>query len=164
MYASVNRFSIGSDNGLSPIRRQAIILPNAGLLPMGPLGKVKWDFFLSKHKIWHARKMHLITSSAKWRPFCPGRDELTRKSRSVDTNIKMAQGNTTLDHGRIVYTGSRTPIIISDVYWHEEGYREGRIISEENTPLQIQSFSLWHMRQMNDPKMPVSSTSLCEND
>ena len=32
MYASVNRISIGSDNGLSPIRRQAIIWTSAGLL------------------------------------------------------------------------------------------------------------------------------------
>ena len=29
-YASLNWVSIGSDNGLSPIRRQAIILANAG--------------------------------------------------------------------------------------------------------------------------------------
>ena len=38
MYASVNRASIGSDNGLLPIKRQAIILTNATLLPVGPLG------------------------------------------------------------------------------------------------------------------------------
>ena len=29
---------IGSDNGLSPGRRQAIILTNAGILLIGPLG------------------------------------------------------------------------------------------------------------------------------
>ena len=29
---------IGSDNGLSPERRQAIILTNAGILLIGPLG------------------------------------------------------------------------------------------------------------------------------
>ena len=38
MYASVNRVSISSDNGLSPIRRQAIIWTSAGLLSIGPLG------------------------------------------------------------------------------------------------------------------------------
>ena len=37
-YASVNRVSIGSENGLSPIRRQAIIETNAGLLSIWPLG------------------------------------------------------------------------------------------------------------------------------
>ena len=37
-YMSVNRVNIGSDNGLSPIRRQAIIWTNAGLLSIKPLG------------------------------------------------------------------------------------------------------------------------------
>ena len=35
---SVNRVSIGSDNVLSPIQRQAIIQTNAGLLSVAPLG------------------------------------------------------------------------------------------------------------------------------
>ena len=35
---SVNRVSIGSDNGMSLIRRQTIILTNVGLLSFGPLG------------------------------------------------------------------------------------------------------------------------------
>ena len=37
LYVSVNRDSIGSDNGLSPERRQAIIWTNAVLLSIGPL-------------------------------------------------------------------------------------------------------------------------------
>ena len=36
IYASVNWVSTGSDNGLSPIRRQAIFLTNAGLLSYCP--------------------------------------------------------------------------------------------------------------------------------
>ena len=32
MYASLNWVTLGSDNGLSPIRRQDIILTNAGML------------------------------------------------------------------------------------------------------------------------------------
>ena len=36
LYASVNWLSIGSDDGLSPFRRQAIVLTNAGLIrPLG---------------------------------------------------------------------------------------------------------------------------------
>ena len=35
-YASMNWVRIGLDNGLSPIRRQAIIWTNAGLLCIGP--------------------------------------------------------------------------------------------------------------------------------
>ena len=34
----MNYVSIGSDNGLSPVRRQAIIWANGGLLSSGPLG------------------------------------------------------------------------------------------------------------------------------
>ena len=38
IYASVYRVSMGSDNSLSPGRRQAIIWTNAGILLIGPLG------------------------------------------------------------------------------------------------------------------------------
>ena len=37
IYASVNKAIIGSDNGLSPDRHQAIIWTNAGILLIGPL-------------------------------------------------------------------------------------------------------------------------------
>ena len=37
IYASVNYTIMGSDNGLSPGRRQAIIGTNAGILLIGPL-------------------------------------------------------------------------------------------------------------------------------
>ena len=36
----MNRFSIGSDNGLSPIRRWAIFLTSAGLLSIGPFSEI----------------------------------------------------------------------------------------------------------------------------
>ena len=38
MYALVKWVNIGSDNGLSPGRRQAIFLISAGILLIGPLG------------------------------------------------------------------------------------------------------------------------------
>ena len=38
IYASVNKTIIGSDNGLSPVRRQAIIKTNGGLLFIEPVG------------------------------------------------------------------------------------------------------------------------------
>ena len=62
---------IGSDNGLSPDRRQAIIWTNAGILLIGPWGtnfseiSIGIQTFLFK-------KMHVKMSSAKWRPFCLG--------------------------------------------------------------------------------------------
>ena len=39
----VNLTTIGSDNGLSPGRRQAIIWTNAGILLFGPLGSKQWN-------------------------------------------------------------------------------------------------------------------------
>ena len=44
--------TIGSDNGLSPDRRQAIIWTNAGILLVGPLGtKLHWKLY-QKSYIW----------------------------------------------------------------------------------------------------------------
>ena len=68
---------IGSDNGLSPGRRQAIIWTNAGLLLIGPLG-TNFSEILIEILTFSFRKMRLKVSSAKWRPFCLGLNVLTR--------------------------------------------------------------------------------------
>ena len=62
---------IGSDNGLLPGRRQAIIWTNAGILLIGPWGTNSNDI-LMKIIIFSFKKMHLKVSSAKCRPFCLG--------------------------------------------------------------------------------------------
>ena len=67
---------IGSDNGLSPARRQAIIWTNAGILLIGPLGTNFNEILIEIH-IFSVKKMHLKMSSAKWRPFCLGPNVLT---------------------------------------------------------------------------------------
>ena len=61
-------FIIGSDNGLSPGRRQAIFWTNAGILLIGPLG-TNFSEISSEIHTFSFKKMHLKTS-AKWRPFC----------------------------------------------------------------------------------------------
>ena len=60
---------IGSDNGLSPGRRQAIIGTNAELLLNGPLG-TNFSEILIEILTFSFKKMCLKVSSAKWRPFC----------------------------------------------------------------------------------------------
>ena len=60
---------IGSDNGLSPGRRQAIIWTNAGILLIRPLG-TNFNEMLIIILIFSFMKMRLKVSSAKWRPFC----------------------------------------------------------------------------------------------
>ena len=62
---------IGSDNGFSPGRRQAIIWTKAGLLLIGPLG-TNFSEILIKILTFSFKKMHLKVSSAKRRPFCLG--------------------------------------------------------------------------------------------
>ena len=67
---------IGSDNGLSPGRRQAIIWTNAGILLIGPLG-TNFSEILMGIQTFSFKKMHLNVSSAKWRPFRLGLNVLT---------------------------------------------------------------------------------------
>ena len=59
---------IGSDNGLSPGRRQAIIRTKAGILSIGPLGTNISEILIGI-ETFSFKKMHLKMSSAKWRPF-----------------------------------------------------------------------------------------------
>ena len=72
--------SIGSDNGLSPGRRQAIIRTNAGILLIRPLGTNFSEFLV---EILIFKKMRLKVSSAKRRPFCLGLNELTAKHQRM---------------------------------------------------------------------------------
>ena len=68
----ISRLTItGSDNGLSPGRRQAIIWTNAGILLIGPLG-TNFNENLIEILTFSFTKMRLKVSSAKWRPFCLG--------------------------------------------------------------------------------------------
>ena len=60
---------IGSDNGLSPGRRQAITWTNVGILLIGPLGTNFSEMLIEIH-IFSFKIIHLKMSSGKWRPFC----------------------------------------------------------------------------------------------
>ena len=74
IYASVNRVSIGSDNGLSPARRQAITWNNAGLLSIAPL-RTSFSEIWIQILNFALKKMRQKMLSAKWRHLCRG-DEL----------------------------------------------------------------------------------------
>ena len=71
IYASVKYTNIASDNGLSPIRRQAIIWTNAVILLIRPQG-TSFSEILFETRKFSFKKMHLKMTSAKWRPFCLG--------------------------------------------------------------------------------------------
>ena len=59
---------IGSDNGLSPGRHQAITWTNVGILLIGPLAN--FSEMLIEIQTFSFNKMQLKMLSAKWRPFC----------------------------------------------------------------------------------------------
>ena len=61
---------IGSDNGLSPARRQAIIWTNARILLIAPLGTNFSNISIEFHTF--PFKKILLNMSAKWLPFCLG--------------------------------------------------------------------------------------------
>ena len=83
-----NLTSIGSDNGLSPGQRQAIIWTNAGLLLIGPLG-TNFSEILIEILTFSFKKMRLKVSSAKRRPSCLGLNVLTHLS--LDKMAAMSQ-------------------------------------------------------------------------
>ena len=56
---------------LSPVRRQAIIRTNDGLLLTGRLGTSFGEILNEIHTCWF-KKMHSKMSSVKWRPYRPG--------------------------------------------------------------------------------------------
>ena len=75
--------SIGSDNGMLPGRRQAIIRTNAGILLIRPLG-TNFSEFLVEILIFSFKKMRLKASSAKRRPCCLGLNVLTHLVSVID--------------------------------------------------------------------------------
>ena len=82
---------IGSDNGLSPGRRQAIIWTNAGMSLIGSLG-INFSEILIAVETFSFMKMHLEMSSGKCRPFCLGLNVL-----NMYANVSL-QWITTVQH------------------------------------------------------------------
>ena len=93
---------LGSDNGLSPGRRQAIIWTNAEILLIRPLG-TNFNEILIGNQTFSFKKIHLKMLSAKWRPFCLGLNEInTRVHVWIKSKTKgWIQGISVLEIGRI---------------------------------------------------------------
>ena len=68
--ALVNWVIIGTCNGLSPVRRQAITWTNAGLISIGPLG-TNFSKILIGILLFSFKKIHLKMPSVKMASFCP---------------------------------------------------------------------------------------------
>ena len=77
---------IGSDNDLSPGRHQAIIWTNAGILLIRTLG-TNFSEILGEILSFSFSKMHLKMSSAKWRLFGLGLNELMVEENVMGTGV-----------------------------------------------------------------------------
>ena len=77
---------IGSDNGLSPGRRQAIIWTNAGILLIWNLG-TNFSEMLSEIHTFSFKKMHVKMSSATWRQLCIGLNVLIWCSHDISRSL-----------------------------------------------------------------------------
>ena len=69
---------IGSDDGLSPGRRQAIIWTNARILLIGPWG-ANFNEIVIGIQTFSLKKMFLKMSSGKWRPLSLGLNVLIQR-------------------------------------------------------------------------------------
>ena len=78
---------IGSDDGLSTGRRQAIIWTNAGILFNAPLG-TNFSEILIAILTFSFKKMRLNVSSAKWPPFCLGLIVLQILTQTMSIRMK----------------------------------------------------------------------------
>ena len=77
----------GSDTGLPPGRRQAIIWTSAGILLIGPLG-TNFGENLIEIYTFSIKKMHWKMSSGKWWPFCLSLNVLTSQFIWVSWHLK----------------------------------------------------------------------------
>ena len=76
---------IGSDNGLSPGRRQAIISTSAGILLIRSI-VTNFSEILSDIHTFSSKKTNLKISTGKLRPFCLGLNVLRRVSEGYRTH------------------------------------------------------------------------------
>ena len=74
---SVNWAIIGSCNGLSPVRCQAITWTNDDLLSIRPPGTIVLAIWI-EILTFSFKNTKLKISSAKWRPFCPREGEFKK--------------------------------------------------------------------------------------
>ena len=104
---------IGSDNGLSPERYQAIIWTNAGILLIRTLGTI-FSEILGKIHTFSFNKMHLKTS-VKWQPFFLGINTCVK----IIFGKKMCIKNLPSDEWPLKLTGDKSTLVQIMVLCHQ---------------------------------------------
>ena len=100
---------IGSDNGLSPGRRQAIIWTNDGILLTGSFAKKPRGILIKIHTS-SFNKMHWKMLSRKCLLFCFGLD-VSSQITATDLNIRHLHMQTSLGHNITMYQYIRSHTI-----------------------------------------------------
>ena len=110
---------ISSGNGLSPVRRQAIIWTNAGLLLIVPLG-TNFSEILIEILTFSFKKLHLKVSSVKWRPFCLGLNVLKPRfhNKSTPSHVHKTGQTTVVGHTQFTWHNKKSlrvvPLVCSN--------------------------------------------------
>ena len=119
-YICVGKLSIiGSDNGLSPGRHQAIIWFNAGILLIEPL-ETNFSEILIQIHISLFKKMYLKISSGKWRPFCLGLNVLKSNFAFKNNSMEFLLGPITrqiniMYESRMKWTWHHSKLAVEEV-------------------------------------------------
>ena len=131
---------IGSNNGLSPGRRQAIIWTNAATLLIGPL-RTNFSEILSEIHSFSFKKMHLKMSSGKWRPACLGLNVLIRNScvRCDPSLLCVMECVVHLQCGSWDWSHQRAIILSASEAHHKVKYHEMYFIYNTSIP-QVKPF------------------------
>ena len=95
-YASLNWATFGSNNGLSPVWRQATFCTNVTILSIRRHGTFFNDIVFKVYKF-SFKKMHLKMLSAKWRSFRLGPNMLNKsyKDHTNSDNVSTTKQNKT---------------------------------------------------------------------
>ena len=113
-YICTSKLTItGSESGLSPGWRQAIIWTNARICLIRNLG-THFSEILSKIHAFSLTKMHLKISSGKWRPFCLGLNVLSRGEWITDIATTPGYSNITMLSLFQISEASKTPWILRE--------------------------------------------------
>ena len=159
---------IGSDNGLSPGRRQAIIWINAAILLIGPLGTNFNEILIEIQTFW-LKKIRLKMSSAKCFSFRLGLNVLKHTQRYATlskNNLLLLPWFVIPSHvGRKTYHGWNTTHIYAYIKPGQRVYNhmlKGRSLYLSLTTLSIQCWFRpeWHRGQQILPSFLRQSTVL----
>ena len=119
--------TIGSDNGLSPCRRQAIIRTNAGILLIRPLG-TNFSEILIEILSFSITKMRLKVSSAKRRPFSLGLNVLCDNDWRQDVrNFSCMVASWSVSRKYISYYKFQLVSVNIKVNWLQSGFKSSVI-------------------------------------